>query len=105
MGNRRREDERVAQSGEHGTKVGVGKHTDNDGHIPAARAAGLLNVVVQSPIVAIDDMAVSSAISVNVGDLMAVRGGRVVDVAPGIAVMIRSGLPYRGLGRSNKCCL
>jgi hypothetical protein len=102
MGNRRREDKRVAQSREHGTKVGGGKHTDNDSHIPAARAARLLDVLVQSPVVVIDNMAMGGAIGVNVGYLVAVCG-RLMDMA-GITVVIR-GLPCDGLGRSNKCCL
>jgi hypothetical protein len=105
MGDRCLENERVTYGGEHGTKVRAGKHADNDGHIPAARAAGFLNVLIQSPIVIIDNMAVSGSIGVNVSDLMAVRGGRVVNVTAGIAVVIWSGFPCCGLGRGNKCCL
>jgi hypothetical protein len=104
MGNRRQKNERVAQSGEHGPKAGAGKHTDNDGHIPAARATGLLNVFVQSPVVIIDDMAVGGAIGMNVSDFVTVRAGLMLNVAAGIAVVIWGG-PCRGFGRGNKGCL
>ena len=81
------------------------KDADQHGHLPATRAAGLLNVLVEGALVVIDRMPMDRAIGVNMGDFVTVRGGRVVNVAARIAVVIRRGLPCCRLRRSNKCCL
>jgi hypothetical protein len=63
-----------------------------------------LNVLIQCPVIVINKMSVSSAISMNVRGLMTVAG-RVLNMAVGIAVVIRAGVPGRGFGRGDKRCL
>jgi hypothetical protein len=48
-------------------------------------------VLLQCPVIVIHEMAMNSAIGMNVRGLVTVRARRVVGVAAGIAVVIRSG--------------
>jgi len=66
------------------------KNAGNNGHVPAARAARLLNVLIQSAVIIVDGVTVRRAVGVDVGNLMMVRAGMVIDMVACEAVVIRA---------------
>ena len=81
-----------AASKSHRARSRSWQDANHNGHIPTTGAARLLDVLIQSAVVVIDGVPVSSAIGMHVSNLVMMRAGLMLEMTAGKAVVIKAGL-------------